>query len=317
MKSILRLIRLPNLALVVLTQYALQYAVLMPEITRLGMVPVLPAYPFFLLVLSTVLIAAGGYVVNDIEDMEIDKQNKPEHKRIVGRVFSLKTAWIIYGFSTFLGFIISLYLAFYVKDIIQFLIYPAAVGLLYAYSKWFKRQPLTGNLVVSFFCAFVAWVIFYAQSLSPIFLIFLKTHWLDAVKMTFTGYAAFAFLSTLFREIVKDIEDAEGDLAGNCRTLPIVLGIPKSKIIALFTGIIFLIFMAYFSFILRAHPENIGRGSHDWLKIIVLNLSVSLPMIYALFLLVKAREKKDFSYLSRLAKGIMLSGLIFILVMKL
>ncbi len=305
----LRLIRFPNLVIVALTQYLLQYAVLMPDITRLGMLPVLPHFQFFLLVLSTVLIAAGGYVVNDIEDMEIDEQNKPEHKRIVGRIYSIKTVWLIYRFCTLLGFIISLYLAFYVKDVIQFLIYPAAVGLLYAYSKWFKRQLLTGNLVVSFFCAFVAWVVFYAQNLSSIFPLFLKTQWLDAVKMTFTGYAVFAFLSTLFREIIKDIEDAEGDLAGNCRTLPIVLGLPKSKSVAMFVGIIFLFFMAYFSFILR--------GSHDWLKIIILNLSVSLPMIYALFLLAKAKEKKDFSYLSRLAKGIMLSGLIFILVMKL
>lgn len=308
MKPMLRLIRFPNLVIVALTQYLLQYAILIPEITKLGMLPVLPAFHFFLLVISTVLIAAGGYVVNDIEDMEIDEQNKPEHKRIVGRVYSLKTAWWIYGFCTVIGFIISLYLAFYVKDVIQFLIYPAAVGLLYAYSRWFKRQPLTGNLVVSFFCAFVAWVIFYAQNLSPIFPLFLKTSWLDSVKITFIGYAVFAFLSTLFREIIKDIEDAEGDLAGNCRTLPIVLGIPKSKNIALFVGIVFLLFMAYFSFILR--------GSHDWLKIIVLNLTVSLPMIYALFLLSKADDKKDFSYLSRLAKGIMLSGLIFILVMK-
>ena len=309
MKSITRLIRFPNLVIVVLTQYLLQYAVLIPDITRLGMLPMLPHFQFFLLVLSTVLIAAGGYVVNDIEDMEIDKQNKPEHKRIVGRIYSLKKAWLIYGFCTLLGFIISLYLAFYVKDVVQFLIYPSAVGLLYAYSKWFKRQPLIGNLLVSFFCAFVAWVVFYAQSLSSIFPLFLKTSWLDAVKMTFSGYAVFAFLSTLFREIIKDIEDAEGDLAGNCRTLPIVFGMPKSKSVAMLVGVIFLLFMAYFSFILR--------GSHDWLKIIVLNLTVSLPMICALYLLVKAAEKEDFSYLSRLAKGIMLSGLIFILVMKL
>ncbi len=308
MKSTLRLIRFPNLVIVALTQYLLQYAILMPDITKLGMMPVLPPFPFFLLVLSTVLIAAGGYVVNDIEDMDIDKQNKPAHKRIVGRVYSLKTAWQIYGFCTILGFIISLYLAFYVKDVIQFLIYPLAVGLLFAYSRWFKRQPFIGNLVVSFFCAFVAWVVFYAQSLSPIFPLFLKTHWLGAVKMTFTGYAVFAFLSTLFREIIKDIEDAEGDLAGNCRTLPIVIGIHKSKIVATFVGIVFLLFMAYFSFILR--------GSHDWLKIIILNISVTLPMLYALILLLKAKEKQDFSYLSRLAKAIMLSGLVFILVMK-
>ena len=312
----LRLIRFPNLVIVALTQYLLQYAVLMPDITRLGMLPVLPHFPFFLLVLSTVLIAAGGYIVNDIEDVDIDKQNKPEHKRIVGRVYSLKKAWLIYGFCTVLGFIISLYLAFYVKDVIQFVIYPSAVFLLYAYSRWFKRQALIGNLVISFFCAFVAWVVFYAQNLSPIFPLFLKTHWLDAVKMTFTGYAVFAFLSTLFREIVKDIEDAEGDLAGNCHTLPIVLGLQKSKSVAMIVGLIFLHFMAYFSFILSQIPIPSGRGSHDWVKIILLNLSVSLPMIYALFLLLKANEKKDFSYLSRLAKGIMLSGLIFILVMK-
>ena len=216
MKPILRLVRFPNLVIVVLTQYLLQYAILKPAIHPLGMMPVLPHFEFFLLVLSTVLIAAGGYVINDIEDIEIDKLNKPEKKRIVGRVYSLKTSWLIYWFCTILGFLISLYLAFYVKNIVQLMIYPVAVGLLFAYSRWFKKQVLIGNLVVSFFCAFVAWVVFYAQNLSSIFTIFLKTHWLDSVRLTFMGYAAFAFFSTLFREIVKDIEDAEGDRAGEC-----------------------------------------------------------------------------------------------------
>ena len=309
MKSILRLVRFPNLVIVVLTQYLLQYAILMPTIHRLGMQPVLPHFPFFLLVLSTVLIAAGGYIVNDIEDMDIDKLNKPEHKRIVGRVYSLKMAWLMYAFCGILGVVISLYLAFYVQNVVQLLIYPSAVGLLWAYSHWFKRQPLTGNLVVAFFCAFVAWVVFYAQSLSPIFQLFLKTEWLKTVQLTFQGYAVFAFLSTLFREIVKDIEDAEGDLAGNCRTMPIVLGIPKSKFVAAAVGFVFLFFIAYFSFILR--------GGNELIKIIVLNLTISLPIVYSLFLLKRAKEKQDFTRLSRLAKGIMLSGLIFILVMKL
>jgi 4-hydroxybenzoate polyprenyltransferase len=289
----------------------------MPDILRLGLQPVLPDFPFFLLVLSTVLIAAGGYIVNDIEDVEIDKLNKPEHKRIVGRVYPIKTTWWMYHFCSVSGFVISLYLAFYVQNLVQLLIYPAAVFLLYAYSRWFKRQPLTGNLVVSFFCAFVAWVVFYAQNLSPTFSFFLKTPELASVQLTFVGYAVFAFLSTLFREIIKDIEDAEGDLAGNCRTLPIVIGVPKSKIVAMLVGIIFLFFIAYFSFILCLHPEASGRGVNDWTKIIILNTTVSLPIIYALFLLSKAAEKKDFTFLSRLAKMIMLSGLIFILVMKL
>ena len=312
MKPILRLVRFPNLVIVVLTQYLLQYAILKPAIHPLGMMPVLPHFEFFLLVLSTVLIAAGGYVINDIEDIEIDKLNKPEKKRIVGRVYSLKTSWLIYWFCTILGFLISLYLAFYVKNIVQLMIYPVAVGLLFAYSRWFKKQVLIGNLVVSFFCAFVAWVVFYAQNLSSIFTIFLKTHWLDSVRLTFMGYAAFAFFSTLFREIVKDIEDAEGDRAGECRTLPIVIGITKSKIVAAIVGFVFLIFIAYFSFSLTTEQNN-----YDWLKITTLNISVSLPMIYALVLLSKANEKKDFSRLSLIAKGIMLSGLIFIIIMKL
>lgn len=309
MKSILRLVRFPNLVIVVLTQYLLQYAILLPTIYRLGMLPVLPHFAFFLLVLSTVLIAAGGYVINDIEDVAIDKLNKPEHKRIVERVYSLKTSWLIYWFFSILGFIISLYLAFYVKNMIQLLIYPAAVALLFAYSRWFKKQVLIGNLVVSFFCAFVAWVVFYAQNLSPIFQLFLKTPWLETARLTFLGYAVFAFFSTLFREIVKDIEDSEGDFAGDCRTLPIVFGVAKSKIVAACVGLVFLFFVAYFSMILR--------GSNDWFKILVLNIIVSLPMIYALYLLFKANQKNDFSKLSFLAKIIMLSGLIFILIMKL
>lgn len=309
MKSILRLVRFPNLVIVVLTQYLLQYAILLPTIYRLGMLPVLPHFAFFLLVLSTVLIAAGGYVINDIEDVAIDKLNKPEHKRIVERVYSLKTSWLIYWFFSILGFIISLYLAFYVKNMIQLLIYPAAVALLFAYSRWFKKQVLIGNLVVSFFCAFVAWVVFYAQNLSPIFQLFLKTPWLETARLAFMGYAVFAFFSTLFREIVKDIEDAEGDFAGDCRTLPIVFGVATSKIVAAIVGLIFLFFVAYFSVLLR--------GANDWFKIVVLNIIVSLPMIYALILLSKAHRKEDFSKLSLLAKLIMLSGLIFILIMKL
>ncbi|MBL7815433.1 MAG: geranylgeranylglycerol-phosphate geranylgeranyltransferase [Saprospiraceae bacterium] len=308
MKPILRLIRFPNLVIVVLTQYLLQYAVLIPAIKKMGMLPVLPHFEFFLLVLSTVLIAAGGYVVNDIEDVAIDRLNKPEHKRIVERIYSIRQSWWIYWFLTILGFVISLYLAIYVKNLGQLLIYPLAVFLLYAYSHWFKRQPLTGNLVVSFFCAFVAWVVFYAQSLAPIFSFFMKTHWLESVQTTFVGYAVFAFFSTLFREIVKDIEDAEGDLAGDCRTLPIVLGVLGSKIVAALVGVLFIGFIGYFSFLLR--------GSNSMIKILILNLTVTLPMLYALFLLIKAKEKKEFSFLSQLAKAIMLSGLIFIVVMK-
>jgi 4-hydroxybenzoate polyprenyltransferase len=305
--SFLKLIRFPNLIIVALTQYLLQYAILIPELEKVNQKPLLPHFPFFLLVFSTVLIAAGGYIINDIEDVEIDKLNKPIEKQIVGRVYPLSISWLFYGVTTLIGFIISLYLAFYIHDFLQLVIYPLAVGLLWAYSRWLKRLPLIGNLVVAFFCAFVAWVVFYAEILSPEYVSTTSLETIIHVLPTFLGYASLAFISTLFREIIKDIEDAEGDKAQNCKTLPILLGTKISKGIVLGVGLLFLALVFYFSFMLK---DSI-------LKVIVLNITISLPIIYALFLLIKAKEKQEFSFLSKLAKVIMLSGLIFLLIMKL
>jgi 4-hydroxybenzoate polyprenyltransferase len=311
--ALARLVRFPNLVIVALTQNLLQYTILLPNLSRVGLSPMLEKSQFFLLVLSTVLIAAGGYVINDIEDVEIDRLNKPLRKQIVGRILPLSKAWQLYwGLST-LGFITSVYLAFFINDFLQLLIYPIAVGLLWWYSKSLKRLPLWGNLVVSFFCAFVAWVVFYAQSLSTLSHPVLFDHQERSVGeapnapvFVFIGYAIFAFLSTLFREIIKDIEDAEGDLAGNCRTLPIVLGIPMSKKIAFGVGCLFLLLTLFFCYAL------IGE---DYWRSAVLLLTVSLPIVYVLYLLTCAQDKKDYSRLSLLAKLIMLSGVIFILLM--
>lgn len=316
MKSLFRLIRLPNLVIVALTQYALQYAILLPELAKIGQKSLLPDVQFCLLVCSTVLIAAGGYVVNDIEDVDIDRLNKPEHKRIVERVYPLSISWKIYWFITILGFLISLYLAFFIHDFVQLAIYPAAVTLLWAYSKWFKRQFLIGNLVVAGFCAFVAWVVLYAQNLSNQMLIDISDtqisytlKYLDykfTVNMIFIGYAVFAFISTLFREIIKDMEDVTGDKAQDCRTLPIVLGIKTTKIVAFVVGFLFILAVFFFSFEVK----------NNYLKLFSLNIIITLPICYALFLLIQAKEKADYAHLSKLAKLIMLSGLIFILIMK-
>ena len=310
----LRLIRFPNLIIVALTQYLLQYYILLPKLKKVNLMPLLPDFEFFLLVFSTILIAAGGYIINDIEDVDIDRLNKPEKKQIVGRIYPLSISWKMYLFSIILGFMISIYLAFFIHNLVQLLIYPASVGMLYAYSKWWKRQPLIGNLVVSFFCAFVAWIVFYAEKinfisekLQNVIASGTLQEGYDFLKLTFVGYAIFAFISTLFRETIKDIEDVQGDKAGNCRTLPVVLGIEKSKKWAFTVGLIFLSLVLIFSFILRG----------AWIKILILNLTISLPIIYALFLIIKSQKKEDFSFLSKLAKLIMLSGLVYILIMKL
>jgi 4-hydroxybenzoate polyprenyltransferase len=286
-------------------------------LSKIGLKPLLPDLQFFLLVCSTVLIAAGGYVVNDIEDVDIDRLNKPEHKRIVERIYPLPICWKIYWGITILGFGISLYLAFFVNDFLQLIIYPAAVFLLWAYSKWFKRQFLIGNLVVAGFCAFVAWVVLYAQNLatpipsemSDVFDTIEQEnffYYASSVLLVFNGYATFAFVSTLFRELIKDIEDVAGDKAQGCQTLPIVLGIKNAKLITSLIGGVFILTILIYNYLFK----------NDYLKLILLNLTITLPVCYALFLLINAKEKTDYSRLSIIAKLIMLSGLIFILIMK-
>jgi 4-hydroxybenzoate polyprenyltransferase len=307
--DLLRLIRFPNLIIVALTQYLLQYLVIVRELTKINILPFLLPFHFFLLVITTVLIAAGGYIINDIEDVEIDRINKPIHKQIVGRTYPLSISWRLYWFTVILGFLISLYLAFNIHYF-MLIIHPLTVILLWTYSKWLKQMPLIGNVLISFFCALVVWLIFYAQSLYQpsayenkisYFIYQLNTIY------TFVIYAILAFMSTLFREIVKDMEDVEGDRMANCNTLPILIGIKKSKIVAFMVGVLFISFIVYFC---------VNSDLYE-IQIILLNLTISLPILYALFLLLKAEKKQDFSFLSKLAKVIMLSGLFFILILKL
>jgi 4-hydroxybenzoate polyprenyltransferase len=331
-----RLVRFPNLIIVVLTQYLLQYAILLPAILPFGQQPILPDWQFGLLVFSTVLIAAGGYVVNDIEDIGVDAINKPEYKQIVGRVIPLSIAWQFYQLLTLLGFGVSLYLALYIHDFIQLLLYPIAVFMLYAYSRWWKRQVLIGNVVVAFFCAFVAWVVYYAQDLSSFDCAYIYQTSVEiekdsiwkycekartAYQSIFIVYALFAFISTLFREIIKDIEDTQGDSLGNCRTLPILIGIKPAQMMAFGVGVFFLILIVIVSFLIQngeiLFTSLFVEHLIPWHKILILNLMVSLPLVYTLYKLALAKTKEDFGVLSKWAKGIMLSGLFFILIARL
>ena len=332
MKYALRLVRFPNLIIVGITQYALQYGILCPIWQQIGVKQMFPPFQFFWLTLTTILIAASGYVVNDIEDVEIDRLNKPEHKRIVGKIYPLSICWKIYYILVIFGFIMNCCMIFYISDFIQILIYPFAVLLLWAYSKWFKRQFLIGNIVVAGFCAFVAWVVFYFQSLSmndvsmPTFSdiqrvfsvdtrlftpeldgeVGFKTFQIHYVISIFIGYGLFAFISTLFREIIKDIEDVWGDKAQGCQTLPVVIGVEASRKVALGVGIVFVSMIIFCNFLLKNHI----------FKILILDITILLPLVYTLYLLSISKEKTDFAFISKLSKLIMLSGLIFILLMK-
>jgi 4-hydroxybenzoate polyprenyltransferase len=226
-------------------------------------------------------------------------------------------AYQLYGSVVAIGFLISSYLAWYIHDFGQLLIYPLAVAMLWAYSKWWKKQVLVGNIVVSVFCAFVAGVVLYAER--GYFDLFWKEYYFKSQNpgfstyteggakavQVFADYMWFGFFSTLFREIIKDMEDLQGDAAQGCKTLPIVYGTNIAKIIAFIAASLFL----YKSFLFLQYQYF----NNAYLSLNFFLIGIVFPVLYACILLWKAKYKKDFTFLSKLAKFIMLSGLIYLI----
>ena len=161
--SILKLIRLPNLIIVLLTQWFLHYYILHQNFQQEeGINSYLDDQSFYLLVLITLLITAGGYIMNDIVDYPLDIINKPK-KVIVHKLISESLSYWLYFGTVLLGFVLALYLAFVTKNLHLLVLYPLAVLGLFIYSTHLKKSFLAGNLLVSFFCAGVAGIIWVAE----------------------------------------------------------------------------------------------------------------------------------------------------------
>ncbi|RMG88513.1 MAG: hypothetical protein D6714_00575 [Bacteroidetes bacterium] len=303
---ILKFIRFPNLLIVALTQYLLCFLLLRPWFHQHHIATSLDGFHFFLLVLTTVLIAAAGYVINDLFDYSADTWNKPDqvfiHKKITP-----DGARKLYAGLVATGGAIAIYLALHVGQFPLFFIYPVAVGLLWLYSRHFKKGILVGNIIVSLFCAFVAGIVLFAER-EAFFELWKSDP--DAARWIWTifgGYLAFAFYSTLFREIIKDLEDMEGDQRQHCRTLPIVFGMTAAKRVGLFTGAFLWVLVAIFGLFLWQ------KGKLAGLAFTIAGLLS--PLSYALFRLPRTNEKTGFHRLSQLAKYIMLAGLVLLLIL--
>ena len=299
--ALLKLIRFNNLLFVALTQYLIQYAVITPILNSAGFQPTLSNINFFLLVLSTVLVAAAGYMINDYFDLKIDSFNKP--KRItIGKYFKphgvILAHQIINGVAVILGF----YVAWQAGNFKLGFIHPITAGLLWFYSTGYKKQPLIGNVVVSFLTALVVLLVvlfenqlFHASDLGM----------MEAAKTIFIVtffYFLFAFLISMIREVVKDMEDVKGDESNGCRTLPIVLGINKTKWIVY--GILLMLMSGV------AYIQYIQVSGGDFISTFYLFITLQIPLLAVFYFLIKAQQQKEFSFISSLVKVIMLMGIL-------
>ncbi len=143
-----KLIRWKNLIMIALVQYLIKYALLLPFFESYGVITTLKPLGFAILVIATVFIAAGGYIINDIYDIETDKVNKP-NRLIINKHISEKNALTLFIILNVIGVGLGFYLSNGIGKSGFFVIFIMASALLYIYSSYLKQLLLVGNIVVS------------------------------------------------------------------------------------------------------------------------------------------------------------------------
>jgi 4-hydroxybenzoate polyprenyltransferase len=248
---------------------------------------------YFFLSLSVILLAAGGNVINDIQDVEVDAHNRAG-KNPIPRDLGVQNAWSLYFIMTLSGLLIGMISLIFLKAFHFWSIHIFIAGSLWFYSMHMQRQPLIGNFIVALLCGLIPiLILLYEQSFSPI----------SALAMHgLIFYAIQAFLLTFMRELVKDLEDMDGDSRHGYRTFPVVMGISWTKGIVTLIGLL----------VIGIEVKVLTELSVMLPRIPLLtffSLLFFVPLVFLFISLFKAHDKESFRSCARFLKCAMLAGL--------
>ncbi|MCK5066312.1 MAG: geranylgeranylglycerol-phosphate geranylgeranyltransferase [Bacteroidales bacterium] len=309
-QSILRLVRLPNLLIIAFTQYAMRYLIMEPLLPSSSFDLQFGDFQFTLLVFSTMLIAAAGYIINDYFDTQADLINKPK-RVVVGVKIHRRIALILHAVMNIMGVGIGVYLAFYIKLPSLSMVFLIATGLLWFYSTNYKRQFLVGNLAVSILTGLVPLmvILFEIPLLNREYgEVMLRNNASFSYLVAWvSAFSFFAFITTLIREIIKDAEDFEGDSAYGMKTVPIVLGTfwTRIAVVVMIAGTLgTLIFLLLKYIVFSVDPL-------DYISLIYFALFLALPLILLAIQVLLARDKRGYRRASLLIKLVMLAGILY------
>lgn len=266
---------------------------------------------FWILVTASVCIAAAGYIINDYFDFHIDAINKPQ-KVVIDKVIKRRWAIIWHWFLSGLGILLTAYISYKTNKFHILAANITCVLLLWFYSTTFKKKILWGNILISLLTAWVILVIYFfvgtgiGKWQSPDLALDVKRLYKFAIL-----YAGFAFLLSVIREAVKDLEDLEGDIKYGCRTMPIVWGVPAAKV---YTAIWLVVCVGMLTAIL------IYAGlSGWWVASLYIAIAILIPLFMILFALGKAGAPEAYYKISSMLKLVMLAGILsmlFFLILK-
>ncbi|MEP7251038.1 MAG: geranylgeranylglycerol-phosphate geranylgeranyltransferase [Ginsengibacter sp.] len=301
MTAFFKLIRWPNLLFIALTQalfrffilpFAYGYRALSSNDVKLS----LPL--FFLLMAASLCIAAAGYIINDYFDLNIDQVNKPK-RLIIDKFIKRRWAIVLHVVLSSVGFLLSIYVGYKIWNFYIPFFNLVAILALWLYSTTFKKKLLIGNILISLLSAWVILVLTFAEyrfEIDP-----LNGQWRRLLKVSFI-YAGFAFVISIVREVIKDMEDMRGDYKYGCRTMPIVWGLQVSKV---FSGV-WIVVLAGCVGIIIVYVLQLGW----WISAIYSFVAIIIPLFWVLRKLYDAKSQAEFHRLSTAVKVIMLTGII-------
>lgn len=311
MGKYLSVIRWPNLLMVPLTMYLMRYCIVQPMLDyqfsiQLGSqlrLQLSDGY-FLVLVMINVLLGAAGYVINDYYDRRIDTVNHPDSV-IVGKTLPQRHAIIYHAVLNAVAIVLAAIFSWHLRMFSIILLYVMIAGVFWLYSTTYKRQLIVGNLVVAIGTATIPLQVglFEYLTLTREYgcdMLFNNLSFMP-IMYWMAGFAFFAFITNMIREIVKDMEDLEGDASCGCNTLPMAFGMRVSKIVVVALIIITIaVLVAAYNFYL-----------HESLTFIYMCVFLIVPLAVAAVMTIRASEVKHYHRISTLLKIVMLTGVLY------
>lgn len=306
--AFLKLIRFENLLIMVFTMSCMRYFVVQSLIDKVYF----SDFYFWLLVISTTLIAAAGYIINDYFDVKTDHINRPETV-VIDTVIKRRTAMLMHIIFSAIGLVIGAWIAYRCYALRLVLFQMTAITLLWFYSTNFKKQLLTGNITIAFLTGVIPLMPFTYEVLSGLNS---NTAFFDQynhqVKILFiisVIFSGFAFLTSLIREIIKDMEDFNGDVQTGSKTMPIAWGIITTKVVTFFLIVITLGILSF-------SVLKLWQWHHKTSSFYLI-MTVFFPLLILILQVIKAKTPFNYKLASLLLKFIMLFGVAFTFIIKL
>ncbi len=299
-----KLIRWPNLFFIALTQFLFyHFIVLKVPLKKINVINF--ETDFHLLIFASILIAAAGYIINDYFDLQIDNINKPD-KVVVDTIIKRRWAIMWHWILSATGILISAVISIKISQWSILIFNTLCVIALWLYSTHFKKKLLIGNILISLLTAWTIIVVYLFSGAS----LFNLHGWpheqlpFDVKRLyKFTVlYAGFAFIITLIREVVKDIEDMNGDIQFGCKTMPIVWGVPASKV---FAAVWMIVCSGAIGVIQLYAWQNGFRFSVAFVVLLII-----APLLIMIKNLYRSETAADYHKISNQLKLIMLAGIL-------